>query len=158
MEAKYEQKAVRMRADKDLAGLYLSLNYPSFYHENALCSLPTEAACRMIDALCLYIKDTLRKKISQEHGVRHGINAEITLRVYRIDEKILSFRLSAAAHRKGQTLYEKHLYFLYTDCGARPLIGREAVKGKCRCLYIEGNTAYDPLTGKQYPIKKKFRI
>jgi hypothetical protein len=158
VEIKYEQKAFRMRPDQGLAGLHLSLVTPSFYHENALCSLPTEAACRLIDALCLYIKDPLRQKISQEYGARHGINAEITLKVYRIDEKILSFRISAAAHRKGQTLYEKHLYFLYTDCGRRPLFKREAVKGKCRCLYIEGNTACDPLTGKRYPIKKKFRI
>ena len=158
MEAKYEQKTVRMRHEQGLAGLYLSLNYPSFYHENTLCTLPTEAACRLIDALCLYIKDTLRKEISQEHGVRRGINAEITVKVYRTDEKILSFRISAAAHQKGQTFYEKHLYFLYTDSGSRPLLKREAVKGKCRCLYIEGNTAYDPLTGKHYPIKKKFCI
>ena len=158
MEAKYEQKTVRMRADKDLAGLYLSLNYPSFYHENTLCTLPTEAACRLIDALCLYIKDTLRKEISQEHGVRRGINAEITVKVYRTDEKILSFRISARTHRKGQTLYEKHLYFLYTDSARRPLFKREAIKGKSRCLYIEGNTATDPHTGKHYPIKKKFCI
>lgn len=158
MEIKYEQKAFRMRPDQGLAGLHLSLVTPSFYHENILCPLPTDAAARMTDALCLYIKDSLRKKISGEQGVRYGINAEITVKVYRMDDKILSFRTSARAGRKEQTLYEKHLYFLYTECGARPLFKREAVKGKCRCLYIEGNTAYDPLTGKQYPIKKKFRI
>ena len=158
MEIKYEQKAVRMRSEHGLAGLYLSLNYPSFYHENTLCTLPTEAATRMIDALAVYLKNTLREKVSQERGARHGINAEITVKIYRTDEKILSFRISAAACQKGQTLYEKHLYFLYTDCGTRPLFRREAVKGKCRCLYIEGNTACDPLTGKHYPIKKKFCI
>ena len=158
MEAKYEQKTVRMRHEQGLAGLYLSLNYPSFYHEDTLCPLPTEAASRMIDALSVYLKNTLREKASQARGARHGINAEITVKVYRTDEKILSFRISARAHRKEQTLYEKHLYFLYTNCGRRPLFKREAIKGKSRCLYIEGNTATDPRTGKHYPIKKKFCI
>jgi hypothetical protein len=75
-----------------------------------------------------------------------------------MDEKVLSFRLTAAARIRAQTLYEKHLYFLYTECGSRPLFKKEAVKGKCRCLYIEENTATDPLTGKTYPLRKKHRI
>jgi hypothetical protein len=112
----------------------------------------------MAQAIASYFKNTLRQSLSQKHGIRFPIEASIALRVYRMDEKILSFRLDAAARIRAQTLYEKHLYFLYTECGARPLFKREAVKGKCRCLYIEGNTATDPLTDKHYPIKKKFRI
>lgn len=158
MEVMYETKTERMRQDASLSGMRLTLTYPIFTYNGKSCPLPTESYAKLSDSIVAYFKNSLRHALSQSHGTRFPIDGSIEVQIFRMDEKILSFRLAATACMRRQTLYEKCLYFLYTNAGSSPLSSKAAVKGNCRCLYIEGNTATDPLTKKNYPLREKYRI
>ncbi len=119
--------------------------------------LPNQTIASLAESFTEYLKNDFLENAAVKYGIRHPIEAVIYAKISRMDTVLLSLEMILRAELRHKILFEKHLYLHFAESGTLPVTARDLIGKKLSCLTAKDLTATDPVSGKEYPLKKKYQ-
>lgn len=156
MEVIYQKNSRRLRAEGDLAALFLSFDTVCFEGNEGSYRLANETVTRLAEGFSRYAMQHLRVSESRQNGARHPIYASFAVTVHRADPKLICLEAVCRADRFHRVIFQKHLLLHFDRCGTRAVNSRALVGKRGKWLTVHENQATDK-DGTVYSIKEKYR-